>query len=246
MSDENLEQQALELGWQPEEDFKADPKNEGKEWRTAKEFLDRKPLFDKIDGQSKEIKDLRRAVQSLGQQNKKIEELAYKRALEELKAEKVRALEEGEHTQVVQIDEKIADLKAQQVAQPQAPTPTEEFQEWVENNKWYVEDREMRSIADGIGLSLHKEGVPPSEIMDQVSQRIKKVFPEKFGKARVPPSPEGSGARKGNSSSSVESLLTPTEKRIMDTILATGSLSKEEYIKQFAAVNPERFKGVKL
>jgi hypothetical protein len=240
-----VEQQAIELGWQPKEDFEADPKNEGKRWRSADDFMDRKPLFDKIDQQGRELKDVKRALQSLAQQNKQVEELAYKRALEDLKAQKVLALEEGNHAAVVEIDEKIADIKAKPT-QPTEQAPNEVFQAWVENNKWYTSDKEMRSVADGIGLSLHREGVLPDEIMNQVTERIKKVFPEKFGmRSRVPPSPDSSGPRKGNGAVNAEALLTPQETRIMNTIIATG-VTKDEYLKQFAAINPERFKGVKL
>ena len=239
-----VDEQAIELGWQPTEQFEADPKNEGKRWRSADDFMDRKPLFDKIDQQGRELKDVKRALQSLAQQNKQVEDLAYKRAVEELKAQKVTALEEGNHAAVVEIDDKIADLKAKPVTQPQQPN--EAFAQWVEANSWYKDNQEMRNVADGIGLSLSREGVPPDEIMIQVTERIKKVFPEKFGmRSRVPPSPDSSGPRKSNGSTNAEALLTPMEARIMNTIIATG-VTKDEYLKQFAAINPERFKGVKL
>jgi hypothetical protein len=245
-----VEQQAIELGWQPKEDFESDPKNEGKKWRSAEDFMDRKPLFDKIDSQSRELKDVKRALQSLANQNRKIEEFAYNRALAELKAQKMQALEEGEHAVVMQIDDRINDLNAQLIQSTnvqQSPQPTEAFAKWVENNDWYVKDKEMRNVADGIGLSLAREGVPPEELMRQVSEKIKKAFPDKFQRSRVPPNPEGSGSRRGNGSgSTAEALLTPSEQRIMNTIVQTGALSKAEYMKQFAAVNPERFKGVKL
>lgn len=253
MSDENtqeplseVETQAIELGWQPKEQFEADPKNEGKRWRSADDFMDRKPLFDKIDQQGKELKDVKRALQSLAQQNKQVEQLAYKRAIEELKAQKVTALEEGNHAAVVEIDDKIAEIKARPATPDPASAQPEAFVKWVEENKWYANDKEMRSVADGIGLSLAREGMSPDDIMNQVSDRIKKIYPEKFGmRSRVPPSPDSSGPRKSNGSVNVEAMLTPTEARIMNTIISTG-VTKDEYLKQFVAINPERFKGVKL
>ena len=241
-----VEQEALELGWQPKEDFEADPKNEGKKWRSAEEFMDRKPLFDKIDQQGKELKQVKQALQHLAYQNKKVEHLAYQRALEELKAQKAAALEEGDHAAVVNIDERIVELKTTPptMEAPQESEPTPEFQQWVDQNKWYVNDKEMRSVADGIGLSLARERVPPQEIMTLVSERIKKIFPDKFNK-RVPPGPDSSGTRRSGGGSNVENMLTPAEQRIMNTIVQTG-VSKEDYLKQFVAINPERFKGVKL
>ena len=238
------EQEAMTLGWQPEEQFKADPKNEGKKWRSADDFMDRKPLFDKIDQQGRELKDVKKALQALADQNKKVEELAYKRAIDELKAQKVQALEEGEHAKVVEIDEKIADLKSQPAKPAEQEAMHPEFARWIEKNEWYKNDAKLRNIADGIGLSLARDGKSPPEIMREVEAQIKEMYPEKFGGKRVPPNPEGNGSRKSGGKD-VESMLTPEEQRIMRTILATG-VDKDEYLKQFVAVQPERFKGVKL
>jgi hypothetical protein len=64
---ERVEVQAKELGWQPKEDFRGDPKN----WVPAEEYVkrgetvlpymqaDRKRLFKKVDEQSAEIEGLR-------------------------------------------------------------------------------------------------------------------------------------------------------------------------------------------
>lgn len=253
MSEENqvneVEAQAMELGWQPKEAFEADPKNEGKKWRSAEDFMDRKPLFDKIESQGRELKEVKRALQHLGQQSAKIEELAYRKALEELKAQKVQALEEDDHAKVVQIDESIQELKNQKpVPQPVQPV-NPEFEKWVSDNKWYATDEDMRAVADGIGMSLaRKGGMTPEEIMVKVTERIKEIYPAKFGRAtRVPPNPDSGGSRKtgGTGTSGVEALMNPMERRIMETIINTG-MSKDDYIKQFVASQPERFKGVKL
>jgi len=241
------EQEAVSLGWQPKEQFESDPKNEGKRWRSAEDFLDRKPLFDKIDQQGRELKDVKKALQHLANQNRLVEEMAYKKAIEQLKAQKKAALEEGEHELVVEIDDRIADLKtqaAQPPPQPQPQQPHPEFQRWVDRNEWYVKDTKLRNIADGIGLSLAREGKPPQEIMQEVEQQIKNLYPDRFGGKRVPPNPEGSGGRR-QSNGSVENMLSAEERRIMNTIVNTG-VPKDEYLKQFAAINPERFKGVKL
>lgn len=255
MSDENtqevnpVEAQAIELGWQPKEVFEADPKNEGKRWRSAEDFMDRKPLFDKIEAQSRELKEVKRALQHLGQQSSKIEEMAYKKAMEELKAEKVRALEEDNHEKVVEIDESILELKNQRpVPQPNAPV-NPEFEKWVNDNKWYAQDEEMRAVADGIGMSLARQGGrTPEEIMAKVTEKMKDLYPAKFGRTtRVPPNPDSGGSRKtgGGGAAGVEAMMNPMERRIMDTIINTG-MSKDDYLKQFVASQPERFKGVKL
>ena len=67
--EDNVEVQARDNGWVPEENFKANPQNEGKKWRTAEEFMDRKSLFDMIDDQHKELRRLRDGMTALQQHN---------------------------------------------------------------------------------------------------------------------------------------------------------------------------------
>lgn len=248
MSEENelspVEQEAIALGWQPKEQFESDPKNEGKKWRSADDFMDRKPLFDKIDQQGRELKEVKKALSHLAHQNSRVEQLAYERAIQDLKAQKVQALEEADHAKVVEIDDALTQLKAAP-PQPQQPGPNPEFVQWAQKNEWYVKDAKMRNTADGIGMSLHREGKAPTEILQEVEAQIKRIYPEQFGLKKVPPSPDNGGTRQSGGKS-VETSLSPEEKRIMDTIVRTGALSKDEYLKQFVAINPERFKGVKL
>lgn len=76
-----METEARENGWVPEEDFKANPNNEGKKWRTAEEFMDRKSLFDKIDDQHRELRKLRDGMSALQQHNQQIETVTRDRLL---------------------------------------------------------------------------------------------------------------------------------------------------------------------
>jgi len=248
----DAELQATDLGWKPEEDFKADPKNAGKKWRPAEEFLDRKPLFDKLDDQNKRIKNLEKALNSIAAQSQRAEEIGRKKALEDLRAQKKEALENSDHDLVVAIDDKIMDIKQEAKQAPvtqQGPAP--EFVEWVEKNQWYTEDPRKRAVADGIGLSLAKEGVPPSEVLILVEKEIKKLYKEDFepkARPRAPQNSVDSGSRKtttGNGADTVKSRMSGDELRIMKVILGTG-LTEAEYLKQFVETQPERFKGVKL
>lgn len=237
-----VEQEAIALGWQPKEQFESDPKNEGKKWRSADDFMDRKPLFDKIDQQGRELKEVKKALQSLAEQNKKVESLAYERAIQELKAQKVQALENADHQAVVEIDEKLADLKK---PQPQQQTIDPDFSDWVEKNQWYSSDKRMRTVADGIGYSLVQDGLSKKEVLAGIEERMKELYPEKFGFKRVPPSPDAGGTKSSGGGKNVESMLTSEERRIMEVIVKSG-VDRDKYLKDFVAIQPERFKGVKL
>lgn len=230
-----VEQTALEHGWKPEEEFKADPANEGKKWRTAEDFMDRKSLFDKIDSYHRKVKDLEKGMNALAQHNSKIEQSAYERALRELRNERKAALEEGDLVKAEEIRDRIDEIK-EQTKQP-APTavqPTNPvFDAWVAKNQWYTEDRKMQAFADGLANQLIAEGIRnPQEIFAAVEREVRDTFPTKFRNPRkdTAPSLDVSG-KKAPASEGFK--LTPTEEKIMNDMIRAGApISKEEYIKQ--------------
>lgn len=231
-----IEQQALSLGWKPEEEFKTDPVNEGKKWRTAEDFMDRKSLFDKIDSYHRKVKDLEKGISSLTEHNKKIEQSAYERALRELRNERKQALEEGDVVKAEEIRDRIDEVKEQQKSVQVQPEPqpgvNPEFVAWVARNKWYENDVDMRAFADGYATQLINSGVrDPAEALPMLERKVREVFKDKFrnpNKDRAP-SLEGGGGKPRSDTFS----LTPEEEKIMVNMIRAGvPLSKEDYIKQ--------------
>src|ERR1700741_158891 len=104
------QQEALAQGWVPKDEYDGDPEK----FVDAGEFLRRGELFRKIESQSKEMKDMRKALAEMAKHNAKIREVEYQRALDTLKAEKKAALSEGDADRVVEIDDKIDLVKTQQ------------------------------------------------------------------------------------------------------------------------------------
>ena len=56
-----VEQEALNSGWVPKDQFNGDEHK----WVDAAEYLRRGELFKKIESQSKELKDVKRALQEM-------------------------------------------------------------------------------------------------------------------------------------------------------------------------------------
>jgi hypothetical protein len=230
-----VEQEAMALGWKPEEDFKADPANENKKWRTAEDFMDRKSLFDKIDSYSRKVKDLERGINSLSQHNAKIEQSAYERALRELRSERKEALENGDVVLAEEIRDRIDEVKEQQrtvVAQPQQPAVHPEFVAFVDRNRWYETDPDMRAYADGYAQQLMSQGIrDPEKALPMLERKVREVFAGKFrnpNKDRAPVLEGGKGKVKSDSF-----VLTPDEEKIMTNMIRAGvPLSKEDYIAQ--------------
>ena len=131
----SIEQKALEMGWKPKEEFDGDET----EYIDAGEYVRRRPLFDKIEHQSKELKDVKKALRMLQDHHTKVREVEYQHALQDLRNQYKEALEAGDADKVTKLTEQIADVKAEEKAtkvnqQTQASQPHPDFLQWVEKN----------------------------------------------------------------------------------------------------------------
>lgn len=229
------EAQAREQGWKPQEEYEGEP---GK-WRDAKSFVERGELFGKIDTMGRELKETRKALKMLQEHHTKVKETEYNRALVELKALQKRHLEEGNADEYLQTTELLTDLKAEQKArqvaaelapQPQGPDPR--FTAWVDRNKWYASDNEMRQFADSVGLGYSKvnPGIDPEEVLDYVATQVKLRYKDKFENPNrnKPSAVEGRSTPTGAKGESIQ--LSEDERKVMNTFVRQGIMTKEEYL----------------
>jgi len=239
-----MENEARENGWVSEEEFKANPNNDGKKWRTAEDFMDRKSLFDKIDDQHREIRKLRDGQNALIQHNQTIEKNTRERVLKELQAQKAEAIKEGDVVKVEELRDKIDEVRSQ----PTTPTPAQngqvpqELQTWISENQWYTSNQEMRAFADAYGVAQHNLGKPPAEVLKEVSKIVRRTYPTMFqnpNKQSAPPV-EGSTSRKGPTSNG-KSDLEPFEETIWQSLERAKTpsakdpkklMTRDEYVEQ--------------
>lgn len=234
------QERALAQGWKPKDQWEG----EDDEFIDAAEFVRRGELFNKIDSQSKELKDVKRALNELGKMHAKVSEVEYKRALDSLKAQKKQALLEGDADAVIDIDDRIDLVKEQSKIQntPQVQenyTDPTEFSSWKSKNAWYGQDKGLTKYADARGVALAREGHSPSDVLRLVEREVKEEFKEKFSNPNRTRAGavEGSGARPGGGKGSADSYeLTPQERQVMNTLVRQGVLTKEQYIKDLKAV----------
>jgi hypothetical protein len=228
-----VEVQAMELGWKPEEDFKADAKNEGKKWRSAEEFMDRKSLFDRIESGNHEVKQLKKTLQQLASHQANIEKVAFQKALAELKAQRKEALAENDLVRAEEIRDEMDDVrdKIEKVVPPvEVPAgPPPELVEFKQRNSWYQRDDAMTRYADSVGQELFQQGLAPHKVLEGVERRTREAFPEKFRNPNRESAPEmvPSGRRAG---SSPVFRLTDDEEKIVKNFVATGIMTREQYI----------------
>lgn len=233
------EAEAKEQGWKPKEEYEGDPAK----WRPAREFVERGELFGKIDSMGRELKETRKALKMLQEHNAKIKETEYKRAVEELKSLQKKHLEEGNSDGYLETTELLTDLKAEQKARevvtqntPNQPDPR--FLSWVDKNKWYTADNEMRKYADilGSGYAQSNPGLDPEEVLDYVTEQVKHRFATKFKNPNrdKPSAVEGTTQSAAPNKSTFE--LTDEERKVMNTFVRTGAMTKEDFIAQVKAM----------
>jgi len=234
------EEDARAQGWVPKEEWDGDPED----WTDAREFVKRGELFHKISNQSKEIKELHKSLGMLLEHHGKVKETEYKRALEYLKSEKKKALVEGDADQLLAVDDAIDMLKQEHNAEKTATTaaggprpPSQNFVSWVQQNQWYVKDAELREFADDFGTgykSRHPE-TTELELYRITRDKVMKAFPDKFrGSGSKVPSVEGTGSPPTKPAEVFK--ITDEEKRVMNTFVRNGIMTKEEYLTELKRI----------
>ena len=235
-----VELEAKDSGWVPKDEYKGDDHK----WVDAGEFLRRGELFKKIEDQSKQLKDVRSALNEMKKLHSQVREVEYKRALDALRQQKKDALIDGDAEAVIAADERI-DLVKEQVKQLQsAPADVQEnsgaehpeFVSWTEQNSWYKSSTPMKAFADALGQDLARAGNSPSEVLRKVAIEVRKEFPNRFKN----PNQEKPGAvesGKGSGTSSAKFTLSDEERRVMNTFIRTGAFKTEqEYVNELKKV----------
>jgi hypothetical protein len=238
------EQAARAQGWVPKEEWTG----EGK-WRDAESFLDRGELFQKIDSQRRKLRDLEENQKAFQSHLKTVREAEYKRAVAAILKEKKDALIEGDPDAVIAADEKRRALDAEIAAQERAAAqvhasnePHPDFVAWHARNPWYSEtNRAMKAFADVEGIRLQQSGLSPAEVLREIEAQVRKEFPEKFTNPnRARPGAVEAGSNKGTASSKESYQLSDDERMVMNRLVKSGTLTKEQYIADLKAAKGEK------
>jgi len=162
--EEELEEMARKAGWKPKEEW------DGKgEWRDAKEFLEKgkeinsflKKQNDSLLSELRAVKDENKKVLSATERIIKMHEESKKQAVEEalrqFERQRQEAIEEGDYEAVVDIEKEMEKVKPkEEEKKDEGPPPN--FQEWVRDNSWYMNDKKMAARADRIAAEFHQTG----------------------------------------------------------------------------------------
>lgn len=235
------EKKAMEMGWKPQEEYDGEPDD----WVSAETFVARAPLFDKIENQSKRLRQMQEQLKLLGEHHKKVYEKAREDAEKNLKQQRREAIREGDFEAVDRLDEELDELKKETPtfdANVDIEDRTSQYKAWTSKNSWYNSNQQMTMYADFVANSLASQGKPYEEILEGVTKAVREQYPNEFKNMnREKASAVGTGTTtrdtqsKGrNPLAKIESSMSDDEKRIMAKIVRTGAVTKEQYLKEFA------------
>lgn len=243
----NTEQEALNQGWVPKDQFKGDRDN----WTDAGEYIRRGKLIDRIGSQSKELQRMQKTNEELiNLVKKQSERIAEEKANEALQQKReaislgdVESAEKLEHkyNEYVQEQEMIKGQSKNNQQQELAP----EYHEFVGRNKNWLnndtpENAAMVMYADKLEQSLQKNSPDLSlnERLDEVEKSVKTFFANKFensNRKRAPAVEHKTAAPKRDPKKITFDDLPDDAKRIVNNFVrvdVSGKLSRDEYAQQ--------------
>ena len=236
-----VEQEALAQGWVPKEEFQG----EEHKWVDAGEFIRRGELFTKIEHQSRELKEVRKALMGFKEHYTKVKETEYNNALRALKSEYKTANREGDfekadklEIEIETVEKEAAVIKQQVDVATEAQSIHPEFASWVGRNDWYQSQPHMKVYADTVGLQYASTDKDPVSVLKKVEAAVRKEFPNKFTNPNRERSSAVEGTQnRGTTRSSADSFeLTEQEERVMNSFVKQGIMTKAEYIKDLKSV----------
>lgn len=232
-----IEKQAYSLGWRKQGEYS------GSNFVPAEEYVRRQPLFERIDRQGKELRDLKNMNQQIAQHLASLRTEAYEQASKDLESRRIQAINDGDSNQVFNTERQIRDMEqrkasdplvkqAEAIQQPQRHPEVDSFE--ARNGSWYntntSENRRMMEAAMLADKQLAEQAseqgrvLDPKEHLRMVEDAVRSNFKHRFEQPVVRENPKASAPPmvgistsskdKPNSSSELVSRLTAEQRRI--------------------------------
>ncbi len=242
---------ATQLGWRED--------HTGNDSVDASTYILKSKDIQKSMGQhNKDLKDqlqtLGGSVDALQKHNENVYQSEVNRLTREvadLKKERRAAVELADVSKVDDLDEQIEqkqkDIDAPKPinSQVQKATDNPVYDEWIENNEWYLDNDDMARFADTVAQQY--DGAPLERIYAIVRTKVQEIFPDRFEITKPivnpsvdpvtpvgPKSPVESSSAKGNDASFTKADLTSGQMQIMNQFVKGGIMTEEQYVKDIA------------
>jgi len=237
-----VEEKAKAQGWVGKEDFKGDPAR----WVDADTFVKRGEdilpvLKERNDHLVKEIGEMKKTLEAFAVFASKGEERAYSRAMREIEGKKQQALQDEDVHAYQAADMLAVELAKERPAIPKVEGTKGEdplFTSFKARNKWYESDPELTAEADALGAGYAQQGKPYAEVLSKVEDRMKRLYPEKFGNSRrdekgaVEFSADTGLPKKGNAKT-YDNLPPDAKKKCDEFVTRIPGYTRERYVADY-------------
>lgn len=237
------EQKAIDMGWNPDPESLKDT---GKQWIPAEEFIRNQSFFAEIKSLKKQVKQQQKVTEAFKEQNRIVQERAYAKAVQDLKAQKVSAAQDQDLVKMLDIDERIEELTNtkkklddSEIVDQRKAAWDSAYEDFLEHNSWYQEDEIKQIYADKLGHKYLQAnpGTAPEDLYKHVITEVNKKFTAQ--EAVSTPKPKASAVAtptrspvRGKSTKTMADV--PEEHRgIAMTLIRAGELSEADYLKQY-------------
>lgn len=181
------QQEARAQGWAPKEEWHGP----ADKWVDADTFLKRgeeiKGVLKERNGHlSRELREVRQLLLEQRDMAQKAKLAGYQQALEDIQRRQ-RAAAESADVEAYDAAERDRSRVIQQVQEEQKASPSvdHDFEDWQSDNDWFEADPDMRAYAIGVSAIVQSETkLGGRKLYDEVTKRVKKTFPHKFGNPR--------------------------------------------------------------
>lgn len=189
------EQKARELGWKSKEEREAEGKS-NTYFVEPEEYVRRKPLFDRIENQNKELRELKEGQRKQQEYLAKARKESYEQAIRDLEIARSRAVEEANTTEFHRLDQRHREMQESlrsdpMINQATIPSISEDLQGFVNRNgSWYnetnPENAKMKAAAEAVDNYLTRQAkidnrqIDVKEHLTAVEEEVKRLFPHRF------------------------------------------------------------------
>ena len=166
----SIEEQAKATGWKPEGE------------KTAGEWMRTESLYKGLEARGKEIKELKQTLNEVKQHLTKQEQLGYQKALKDLEAQRIAAIESGDVSSVESLDKDIKvatdSLKPESNIHPVAQEFLNKYQDLMQDPSYKA--TKMRDFISKRDEELTKYNLTPEKHMSVIEQDLKSEFSDYF------------------------------------------------------------------
>lgn len=174
------EQAALKKGWKPRDQFTGNPDD----YVEAKEFLKGSEFREHIHKLNRKVKEQQSAIDYMIEHNKRIQEIEYKRAMDDLLVRQRHATEMGDVNAVSQLTDQIVKMKTTNPVNNIPETATERAAKaYIERNKdWYSSNTsenvaiQVFSQAKADEIAAARPDLTPDEVFLMTEAAVKEKF----------------------------------------------------------------------